>query len=84
MATGHAPAGHEDEDVALDRLREVHAQRLLHRRAHIVLLRRLCVLHLHGERAAGDLEDGHAAEESREFVRVERGRGDDQAEVAPL
>jgi hypothetical protein len=78
-----APAGHEDEDVALDRLREVHAQRLLDRRAHVVLLRRLAVLDLDGERAAGDLEDGHAAKKGRKLIRVERRGGHDEAEVAP-
>ena len=77
------PAGHEDEDVAVDRLRDVYAQRSLDGSADVVLLRGARIVDLHREGASGDLKHRHAAKKARKLVRVERGRRDHEPEVPP-
>ena len=76
-----ALAGEEDQDVAAVGAEEVDG--VGHAAGEVVVLRVLLGEPdgLDGEEAAGDGDDGSAAKEVREALGVERGGGDDDAEV---
>ena len=65
-------ASHENEDVPLG-VTQVHGNRLLHSRVHIILLGGLGEHGLHGEGAPGDAEHWHAAKEVCKLVCVKGG-----------
>ncbi len=74
---------HEDQNIPF-RVAQMNGNGLLHSSLHIVLLGGLAEQGLHWEGAAGDLEDGHAAEEVGELAGVQGCGGDDQPEVPSL